>query len=65
MYVCICNAVTDHEIAAAVSDGVHSMSELEDRLLVGTCCGKCRDKASECLDRFRPPRPALSLAMSA
>jgi len=65
MYVCICNAVTDHDIAEAVQNGAASMAQLEETLLVGTCCGKCRDKAAECLERFRPARPALSLAMSA
>jgi bacterioferritin-associated ferredoxin len=65
MYVCICNAVTDHDIAGAVREGAVTMAQLEDSLLVGTCCGKCRDKAGECLERFRPARPALSLAMSA
>jgi bacterioferritin-associated ferredoxin len=65
MYVCICNAITDHEIAEAVANGAVSMAHLEDSLGVGTCCGKCRDKAGECLERFRPARPALSLAMGA
>ena len=65
MYVCICNAVTDREIADAVGKGAVTMAHLEDTLLVGTCCGKCRDKASECLERLRPALPHLSLAMSA
>lgn len=65
MYVCICNAVTDSEIAAAVGNGAATMAHLEDTLLIGTCCGKCRDKASECLERFRPAWPQPGLAMSA
>ena len=65
MYVCICNAVTDSEIAQAVGNGAVTMAHLEDTLLVGTCCGKCRDKASECPARFRPARPQLSRATSA
>jgi bacterioferritin-associated ferredoxin len=59
MYVCVCNAVTDHEIEQAVRDGVRSMTQLEEALLVGTCCGKCRDTAQECLSRFAPQRPTL------
>jgi bacterioferritin-associated ferredoxin len=60
MYVCICNAVTESEIAQAVQDGARTVEDLEVSLLVGTCCGKCRDKAAECLERFRPaPRPSL------
>lgn len=64
MYVCICNAVTDHDIADAVKDGLRTMEQLEESLLVSTCCGKCRDAASECLERNRPA-PTLSLAHSA
>jgi bacterioferritin-associated ferredoxin len=51
MYICICNAVTDHDIADAVHAGVVDMSELEDLLLVSTTCGKCREAALECLER--------------
>ena len=42
-----------------------TLAHLEETLLLGICCGKCRDKASECLERYRPARPALSLARSA
>jgi bacterioferritin-associated ferredoxin len=59
MYVCICNAVTDHEILAAVEHGARTLEQLEQTLLVGTCCGKCRETACELLERHRPPRPAL------
>lgn len=59
MYVCVCNAVTDHEIEQAVREGVRSMPQLEESLLVGTCCGKCRDTAQDCLNRFAPQRPTL------
>ena len=58
-------AKADSEIADAVYNGAATMAHLEDTLLVGTCCGKCRDKASECLERYSPARPRLSLAMSA
>ncbi|MBP8926878.1 MAG: (2Fe-2S)-binding protein [Pseudomonadales bacterium] len=64
MYVCVCNAVTDHDIAEAMKNGVHTMAQLEETLLVATCCGKCRDAASECLAQNRPT-PSLSLAKSA
>lgn len=64
MYVCICNAVTESDIADAVKVGVHSMAQLEETLLVSTCCGKCRDAAIDCLERNRPA-PSLSIAKSA
>ena len=40
MYVCICNAVTESDIADAVKHGVRTMAQLEETLLVSTCCGK-------------------------
>ncbi len=64
MYVCVCNAVTDHDIVEVVKDGVCTMAQLEETLLVATCCGKCRDAAIECLERSRPV-PPLALAKSA
>jgi bacterioferritin-associated ferredoxin len=65
MYVCICNAVTEREIAHVVQEeGVMRLEQLQECLLVGTCCGKCRDKADECLQKYRPQRPVL-VALSA
>ena len=43
MYVCICNAVTDHQIKESVAAGASSMTDLQDQLGVGTCCGCCTD----------------------
>ncbi len=51
MYVCICNSVTDHDIAEAVHYGARTLEDLEIRLGVGTCCGQCRGKASVCLGK--------------
>lgn len=64
MYVCVCNAVTESDIAQAVSDGLRTFAQLEETLLVSTCCGKCREAAIECLERNRPA-PTLSIARSA
>ena len=41
MYICICNAVTDHQIRAEVYRGASSLREVSERLEVATCCGKC------------------------
>ncbi len=41
MIVCVCNNVSEREIAQAVQMGVQSMPELRRDLGVGTCCGKC------------------------
>jgi bacterioferritin-associated ferredoxin len=49
MYVCLCHAVTDHDIRAAANNGVASMEALGSELKVGTCCGRCRDCAGKIL----------------
>ena len=49
MYVCICNAVTDHQIKESVAAGASSLTDLKDQLGVGNCCGCCTDLASSFL----------------
>ena len=41
MYVCICKAVTDGQIRAAVEDGITTMSGLKRSLGCSGQCGKC------------------------
>lgn len=50
MYVCLCRAVTDHQIRQAVEDGVNHFRELRDALDVGTCCGRCVPDARVLID---------------
>ena len=60
MYICLCKAVTDRQIHAAVSEGCDSMRSLQRELGVASCCGKCAPSAREVLDdalreqRFNP-----------
>jgi bacterioferritin-associated ferredoxin len=54
MYVCICNAVTDRQIRAAVADGARSMRDLRRELGVCSCCGKCGPAARELLAEAAP-----------
>lgn len=50
MYVCICRAVTDHQIREAVREGeCCSMRDLQRCLGVGTQCGRCARDARELL----------------
>ncbi len=70
MYVCICNSVTDRDIAKAVRNGARTLAHLESTLGVGTCCGRCRDKAGDCMRRLQQTAPAsaatgLAFALSA
>ena len=43
MYVCICTAVTDKDIRKAVDRGACSLSDVQNELPVGACCGRCAD----------------------
>ena len=49
MYVCICNAISDHKIKEAVAAGASSLTDLKDQLGVASCCGCCADLASSFL----------------
>ncbi|HEY0197439.1 MAG TPA: (2Fe-2S)-binding protein [Rhodanobacter sp.] len=45
MYICLCNAVTDHDIRREAADGVHSFAELQTRTGCSDCCGCCEQEA--------------------
>lgn len=45
MYICMCNAVTDHDIRREVAGGVHSFAQLQARTGCGDCCGCCENEA--------------------
>ena len=42
MYVCLCNGVTDKEIAQAVSDGANNLSSVQNKTGAATGCGSCK-----------------------
>lgn len=45
MYVCICHGITDRQIRRAVEQGAGSLGEVQMKLPVGGCCGRCEDAA--------------------
>jgi bacterioferritin-associated ferredoxin len=47
MYVCLCHAVTDRQIREAVVHGARTLFDVQCRLPVGGCCGRCMDAAHE------------------
>jgi bacterioferritin-associated ferredoxin len=49
MFICICNAITERQVQAAVAEGASTMSDLQGQLGVATCCGCCAETASEYL----------------
>ncbi|GAB3022617.1 (2Fe-2S)-binding protein [Bowmanella dokdonensis] len=51
MFVCLCYAVTDKQIAKAVrEEGAGNMRELRKALGVGSQCGKCVQLAQQVID---------------
>ena len=51
MIVCVCNNISDREIAQAVELGAASMNALRADLGVATCCGNCQDCAHDVLQQ--------------
>jgi bacterioferritin-associated ferredoxin len=49
MIICVCKAVSDRQIKAAVKNGATCMRDLTRDLGVGTCCGKCVPEARSAL----------------
>ncbi len=42
MIVCICSAVSERQVVAAVSAGADSLDALAAETGAGACCGSCR-----------------------
>jgi bacterioferritin-associated ferredoxin len=50
MYICLCNAITDHDIRRAATDGVRTFAELQARTGCSDCCGCCESEARTTLE---------------
>ncbi len=53
MYVCVCKAVTEKQIHAAVQAGARTMKDLREQLGVGADCGSCGSCAKQYLREAR------------
>lgn len=51
MYICVCNAVTEHHVNTAIEAGATSVKALNRELGVGGECGACIDCAKSCLKK--------------
>ncbi|MDG1445054.1 MAG: (2Fe-2S)-binding protein [Methylophilaceae bacterium] len=49
LYICICNAVTEREVYAAIDAGATTVKALNRQLGVGAECGACVGCAKACL----------------
>lgn len=43
MFACICNAVTDDQVTAAIDAGATSVDAIGQATKAGTTCGCCQD----------------------
>lgn len=50
MYVCVCQAVTDHQIREAAHSGARTLRDLRRDLGVTRDCGRCASCARSCLN---------------
>lgn len=63
MYVCICKAVSDHDIRHAVAEGACCFEDVQARTGCATCCGCCEPEAREvCEASLESVQPALPVA---
>ena len=57
MFACICRAVTDDEVRAAVDGGATTVQAVAGQTRAGTGCGSCRDWLRELIEDHEPARP--------
>jgi bacterioferritin-associated ferredoxin len=50
MILCVCKAVSDRSIRAAIADGATSIDEVAHRTSAGTDCGVCREDVHALLE---------------
>ncbi len=62
MYVCICHAVTETELAEVIADGARTEEEVGEACSAGTGCGGCLERIC---DRLRAADPLHGLRIAA
>ena len=53
MYICVCKAVTDKQLRAAIDNGICTRRQLTQCLGVGKDCGKCNKEVRELLNQCK------------
>jgi len=51
MFVCLCKSITDHEIRAAVDQGVHTFDDMQAHLDVSSVCGSCSCEVKQIMQK--------------
>lgn len=50
MYVCVCRAVKEEDVKAAIEDGAHSVEAVTDVCCAGDDCGACHQIIEEMIE---------------
>jgi bacterioferritin-associated ferredoxin len=64
VYVCICFAVSESELADVIADGARSEEEVGEACAAGTGCGNCLERICDRL-RVADPLHGLQVAVAA
>jgi bacterioferritin-associated ferredoxin len=64
MIVCVCNAITEHELRDAAKTGARTPELAYEKLGCEPQCGTCLCYAQEIIDEEIPPRPRLRVVAS-
>jgi bacterioferritin-associated ferredoxin len=64
MIICVCQNVSERDIARAMAGGCRSFAALQESLEVATCCGSCECAAREMLAQHQDSAscPAMAAA---
>lgn len=62
MYVCVCKAVTDRQIAQAINQGACSRRQIYQSTGAGSVCGKCSPYLKQMLDEIPQYEPIMEAA---
>jgi bacterioferritin-associated ferredoxin len=64
VFACICNAVTDDQVASAIDAGADTVEALGDATLAGTTCGSCHGHLEELIMERCGTCPLVQLQVS-
>ncbi|EJW21114.1 hypothetical protein IMCC14465_09100 [alpha proteobacterium IMCC14465] len=58
MYICVCNALTDKQVDAAITSGCRRPDDIYSQCGTKPQCGRCAERMKEMLNATDMPRSA-------
>ena len=65
MYVCICHAVSEHDLSEVIAEGARTEEQVGEACGAGTGCGGCLDRICDRLRAAHPLQHGLELGVPA